>query len=106
VSDPGSFPSAMIHLTELLNSLQAADEDPDANNKKVIIPTVLLIFNKTDMADSTTHSLAMSVFRLGDLITQYQTKERKIQTFSGNCMNLQLAKVLLKWISVNNEADI
>lgn len=108
MSDPASFPSSLIHLTEVLHELKATDEAKGGKGEKskvVCVPTVLLIFNKSDLADATTHALAMNVFRLGDLISLYQTPKRCIQTFSGNCMNLQLAKVLLKWISIN-EADI
>jgi hypothetical protein len=93
ISDPGGYPAAMIHLTELLTTLK------DADSKNERIPKVLLIFNKTDLADATTHSLALNVFRLGEVITLYQAPSRCIQTFSGSCMNLQLAKVILKWIS-------
>lgn len=95
----------MIHLTELLNSLKEAERQ-EKGGKQVDSPIVLLIFNKTDLADSTTHSLAMNVFRLGDTISHYQSPRRKIQTFSGNCMNLQLAKMLLKWISNNERVNV
>jgi hypothetical protein len=120
LSDPGGYPSALVHLTELLQTLKETDEHQSLvltetesnthteNTKAVVkaevnIPTVLLIFNKTDLADATTHAMAMSIFRLGEVIALYQTPRRCIQTFSGSCMNLQLAKVLLRWIS-NNEA--
>ena len=83
----------MIHLTEILNSLKDADEK---DNKAV--PAVLIVFNKSDLADSTTCSMAMNIFRFGDMISLYQTSKRNIQLFSGNSMNFQLAKVLLKWL--------
>lgn len=122
LSDPGGYPSAVIHLTELLTSLRettllgdmmmkvspsasgpAGGGREEAAAAPPSVPTVLLIFNKADLADAATHALAMSMFRLREVIELYQSPERRIQTFLGSCMNLQLAKVLLKWIA-NNEA--
>jgi len=110
ISDPGGYPSAIIHLTELLNTLRREDEKNDSKEDDsavadtMQIPTVLIVFNKTDLADATTHALAITIFRLSDVISLYQTPRRGIQTFSGTCMNLQLGKVLLRWIASADKA--
>jgi hypothetical protein len=114
----------MIHLNELLNSLKGIEAD---NNEELgldrqdkgrdescdyklqentvlqkIIPTVLIVLNKTDLADPTTHALAINFLRLGDIVSLHNSPPlRRIQIFSGSCMNLQLSAVLLKWIEKN-----
>lgn len=102
ISDPGSYGSAYVHLIESLESLKNINDSKPLEQ----MPPVLLAFNKADLTDSKTLSMAKSIFRIQDFVASYQSSSRKFQTFSGCSMNFALSSALLGWISEREKSDV
>lgn len=62
---------------------------------------ILLILNKTDIADSVVRNMALNILRVEDLLLTYSSSPITFQIFSGTCMNLKLAESILKWIGTS-----
>jgi hypothetical protein len=89
ISDGGGLPSAWVLLNELLsNPLVLAGK------------SVVLIFNKTDLADPIGRNMAFNLLRIEDLLLTYSPSV-SFQIFSGTCLNLRLAETILKWIATS-----
>lgn len=63
--------------------------------------SILLVLNKTDIADSVVRNMALNILRIEDLLLTYSSSSITFQIFSGSCMNLKLAESILKWISTS-----
>ena len=63
--------------------------------------SIILILNKTDIADSIVRNMALNILRLEDLLLTYSSSSTTFQIFSGSCMNLKLAESVLKWIGTS-----
>jgi hypothetical protein len=83
------LPSAWILLNELL-----------ANPLVLAGKHVVLIFNKTDLADPIGRNIAFNLLRIEDLLLTYSPTV-PFQIFSGTCLNLKLADTVLKWIATS-----
>lgn len=89
ISDGGGLASSWILFNELLT-----------NHLVLSGKSVVLVMNKTDIADSVVRSMAFNLLRIEDLLLTYSSTV-SFQIFSGSCLNLKLAETVLKWIATS-----
>ena len=84
-SDTGSLASSWVLLNELLSNKKDLEGKP-----------ILIVLNKTDIADSLSRTLTLNVLRINDLV---ESSPGAIHIFSGSSMDLKLAEEMLKWMA-------
>lgn len=62
--------------------------------------SVVIILNKTDIADSVVRNITFNLLRIEDLLLTYSPSV-SFQIFSGSSLNLKLAETILKWIATS-----